>query len=73
VDLRVEGSNPSSHPRPAQSCISRYSGGVRVSGLRLYAKGILILVLMLLVVMAVMSGIDLINGRWDEMPIRHPI
>jgi hypothetical protein len=33
----------------------------------------MIVVLMLFVVMAVMSGIDLINGRWDQMPIRHPL
>jgi hypothetical protein len=41
--------------------------------LRAASKSVMIVVLMLFVVIAVMSGIDLINGRWDQMPIRHPL
>jgi hypothetical protein len=33
----------------------------------------LIVVLMLIVVVAVMFGIDLINGRWDEPLIQPPL
>jgi preprotein translocase subunit SecE len=34
---------------------------------------VLIVVLMLIVVVAVMFGIDLINGRWDEPLIQPPL
>jgi preprotein translocase subunit SecE len=34
---------------------------------------VLVVVLMLIVVVAVMFGIDLINGRWDEPLIQPPL
>jgi hypothetical protein len=40
---------------------------------RLDAKSVLLAALILIVVAAVMFGIDLINGRWDQPPIQHPI
>jgi hypothetical protein len=40
-------------------------------GLRLDATRIIVVALMLVVVVAVMFGIDLINGRWDE-PLIQP-
>jgi hypothetical protein len=39
---------------------------VTVFGLRLDARSIIALALLLIVVVAVMFGIDLINGRWDQ-------
>jgi hypothetical protein len=44
---------------------------VNVLGLRIDARSIIVVALMLIVVLAVMSGIDLINGRWDE-PLVQP-
>jgi hypothetical protein len=41
--------------------------------LRLDPRSVLVAVLMLIVVLAVMFGIDLINGRWDQLPVQHPI
>jgi hypothetical protein len=46
---------------------------VKVFRLSLSARSVMIAALMLLVVMAVMSGIDLINGRWDQPPIQPPL
>jgi hypothetical protein len=36
-------------------------------------RSVLVALLMLIVVLAVMFGIDLINGRWDQLPVQHPI
>ena len=33
----------------------------------------MVVALMLIVVAAVMFGIDLINGRWDQPPIQPPL
>jgi hypothetical protein len=33
----------------------------------------MVVALMLVVVVAVMFGIDLINGRWDQPPIQPPL
>jgi len=41
--------------------------------LRLNAKSLLVLALLLIVTAAIMGGIDLINGRWDQLPVQHPI
>jgi hypothetical protein len=43
---------------------------VRVRGLRVPFGSFLLIALMVLVVVAVMFGIDLINGRWDQPPIQ---
>jgi hypothetical protein len=40
-------------------------------GVRFEAKTIIVLALMFVVVVSVMFGIDLINGRWDE-PLIQP-
>ncbi len=44
-----------------------------VHGLRSQIKTILVLALMVMVVVAVMFGIELINGRWDQPPIQPPL
>ncbi len=41
--------------------------------LSLDAKSLLVAALMLIVVAAVVFGIDLINGRWDQPPIQPPL
>ena len=92
MDLRVEGSNPSSHPKPdlnpvavslslglctapqvGRPCptLERYDWPVVARASRLFFSWrFLIVALMLTVVIAVMFGIDLINGRWDQPPIQ---
>ena len=44
---------------------------MNVLGVRFDARSIVVVALMLIVVVAVMFGIDLINGRWDE-PLIQP-
>jgi len=41
--------------------------------MRLDAKSITVVALMVVVVVAVMFGIDLINGRWDQPPVQPPL
>ena len=41
--------------------------------LRLDPRSILVLILMLIVVAAVVFGIDLLSGGWDQLPVQHPI
>ena len=41
--------------------------------LRRNARSIVLVVLMLIVVVAVMFGIDLISGRWDQPPVQPPL
>ena len=48
-------------------------GGVKPLRLRLDPRSILLAALMLIVVAAVIFGIDLINGRWDQPPIQPPL
>jgi hypothetical protein len=43
---------------------------VNVLRLRLDVRSILVLALLVLIILAVMSGVDLINGRWDQAPIQ---
>jgi hypothetical protein len=38
--------------------------------LRFSPRSILVVALMLVVIVSVMFGIDLINGRWDQPPIQ---
>jgi len=42
---------------------------VRVRYLRFPIRSVLLIALMVAVVVAVIFGIDLINGRWDQPPI----
>jgi hypothetical protein len=49
--------------------VGRTIGGVRVGGLRFSPRNVLIVALMVVVVISVMFGIDLINGRWDQPAI----
>jgi hypothetical protein len=44
---------------------------VNVRGVRFEARSIIVLALMMILVVAVMFGIDLTNGRWDE-PLLQP-
>jgi hypothetical protein len=64
------GSNPISHPSDHFKSSSTYHWPVSVLGLRLSPRSILVVALMVMVVVAVMFGIDLINGRWDQPPIQ---
>ncbi len=51
----------------------RYAGSVKTLRLSVDAKSVLVAALMLIVVAAIMFGIDLINGRWDQPPIQPPL
>jgi hypothetical protein len=42
-------------------------------GLRLDARSVMVVALMLIVIVAVMFGIDMINGRWDQPLIQPPL
>ncbi len=46
---------------------------MKVSALRVDAKRLMILALMVIVVAAIMGGIDLINGGYDLPTIRYPL
>ena len=46
---------------------------VKVPTLRLNAKTILIVALMLIFIVAAISGIDLISGGWGQPTPKHPI
>jgi hypothetical protein len=43
---------------------------VNLPWLRIDARSVLVIALMVVVVTAVMFGIDLINGRWDQPPVQ---
>jgi hypothetical protein len=46
---------------------------MKVPALRLNAKSILIVALLLIFIVAVISGIDLISGGWGQPTPKHPI
>ena len=78
MDLRVEGSNPSSHPKtdlkgPYIRPDERYPLEVKVLRLSLSSRSVLVVALMLIVVVAVIFGIDLIYGRWDQPIVQPPL
>jgi hypothetical protein len=46
---------------------------VKAVRLRLGAKSFLLVALMLMVIVAVVFGVDLIDGRWDQPLIQPPL